>query len=277
MKRILVAIVVVAISQAVDAATDPKISIIKSLASLCSYAKDSGFPTNQELDACVKDRTPRSIFDDVSELDRIGIYKELRSAHQSGTVALDNVDEKYLHAVSKEANNDKGNWQVSVKSDPITDEQIVTMTLIADSGVGNFGDPIALTLRCANGEPDAIINWQSFMTDSAEVATRVDRNPPEILTWNSDTSKTASFYPTRPHPVRKTEYREASGGKSAGHYVVQLDASYFIKELIGGSSLVARATPYNEKPITVTWKLSGIVAASAGLRRESGVRAAAAG
>jgi type VI secretion system protein VasI len=160
------------------------------------------------------------------------------------------LDEKYKAAVASNSSNSMGKWRARSKADPITDIVIASLTLTAESGTSRLGEPVTLHLRCDDSKTEAYINWNSYMTDSAQVTTRVDKNTPQKTEWQSDTSKTVSFYPRLPHP--------------------ELDAQLFVKELTTGTTLIARATPYNEAPITAVWDLTGIMSATKDLRSSCG-------
>lgn len=183
-------------------------------------------------------------------IDDIRLHSELESksdrsspTRSSRPDSVNSLEEKYSAALASNLSNSTAKWRTSSDTDPITDVVIVRLSLTAETGTSKLGEPITLHLRCDDGRVDVYINWNDYMTDSALVTTRVDKNTPQTKMWGSDTSKTASFYPT-----------------------TQFDARQFVKELVTGTKLVARATPYNEVPITAIWDLSGVVAATEELR-----------
>ena len=222
--------------------------------------------SNADFDACVKKTHPKVIWEASSKADRYASYEALKAKYANEISSDSSLEAKYKAVVASNASTLTGKWRITSEADPITDVVIASLVLTADSGKSKMGEPITLHLRCDDGKTVTYIDWNDFMTDSAQVTTRVDKNTPQTKEWGSDTSKTASFYPNSPHPERKLEYRDGSDGRSAGNYVIQIDAQPFVKELVTGTKLIARATPYNSAPITAVWNLTGIVAATKDLR-----------
>ena len=140
---------------------------------------------------------------------------------------------------------DKGQWSVFTDTDPLYDSATVTLRNDSTEGRSSFGEPITLFLRCSNGKTEAYIDWKDFLgSDSLSVAFRVGQQEARTYLWGLSTDHEATFFP------RSVEM--------------------FINSLLNVDTFVARATPYNESPVTAVWDLSGLSEAVIPLRDACG-------
>lgn len=126
-----------------------------------------------------------------------------------------------------------GPWRLSIKSDPITDANIVTLVQNAKESSKSFKNDTLMVVRCSDSSTELYVDFDDYMTDSALVSHRIDKQQAKRELWGSSTDKTALFYPSK-------ELNER------------------IKVLLNGSKFVVRATPYNESPKTLTFDIRGI-------------------
>jgi type VI secretion system protein VasI len=120
---------------------------------------------------------------------------------------------------------------VSESSDPLDDLKTVTFILTADKGKGSYGDSVTFVVRAKETqEPEAFINWNSYLGEEAFVTSRVGDDPAEDCLWSISTDHKASFYPGEIYS--------------------------FINRLTTTNKLVARVTPYGESPITAEFDMS---------------------
>jgi type VI secretion system VasI family protein len=136
-------------------------------------------------------------------------------------------------------------WQLSQSTNPIDDSPSVVLTLPASSGRSRMGEPPTLVLRCSRNQTDVYVNWSDYMgSEEVSVTTRVGKGAARTRTWNTSTDNVATFYPGRPVE--------------------------FIKELMSVDTLVLRATPYGESPITAVFEVRGLTEKAAPLQAACG-------
>lgn len=134
--------------------------------------------------------------------------------------------------VAAEIPNPNGKWDVSISKDELTDNKTVFLSLIASSGLGKYGDPVYLIIRCQNNKTEMFINWQTFLgLDTIEAIDRVDDKKAETSYWDISTDRKASF---RRNPVPQ------------------------IKKMLDSKKYVAQVTPYSENPITAVFETDGL-------------------
>jgi hypothetical protein len=137
---------------------------------------------------------------------------------------------------------DTGQWIVNpIERDPLTDEPVASTWVFADGS-----NSIALVIRCVSrAQTEVYIFWNAYLEmESASITTRMDDDAPLTQAWPVDAPGTSSFYPT--------------------------DELVFINDLMGATRLVAKATPWNQEPITVIFPVTGIEAAVANVRSACG-------
>jgi type VI secretion system protein VasI len=142
-----------------------------------------------------------------------------------------------------------GKWQKSVQQSALTDEKTVVLRLSSDDEIrGQFGDtgPATLILRCLENTTSAYFLFNDhFLADIqgyGKVDYRLDQNTMRSANMDVSTdNKALGLW---------------SGGKSIP----------FLKAMLGHSTMVVRATPFNESSVTVTFDISGIDGAIQELR-----------
>ena len=126
----------------------------------------------------------------------------------------------------------KGDWRVSVDTNPIDDSTTVTLVLPSESGKSRWGRPINLVARCKSNTTELYINWNDYLGSEAKVTTRVGDMAANTKNWSLSTDSQATFYP-----------RGDIG---------------FLKEMMRADRLVAQVTPYNENPVTAIFDTAGM-------------------
>lgn len=142
------------------------------------------------------------------------------------------------------------NWNVSISKSPIDDSETVVLNVPAENEVrGRFRDtsrPV-LILRCMENTTSAYINFDGHhMADIqgyGDITFRVDKR--KAFTRGTDVS------------TDNSSLGLWSGGR----------AIPFIKNLLGGDSLLIQATPFSESPITVRFDISNLDEAIIPLRK----------
>lgn len=124
-----------------------------------------------------------------------------------------------------------GDWDVSVKVNPIDDSKTVTLLLLAESGKSKWNRPYALLVRCKSNETDVFIAWNEYLGREADVLTRIGSNQAITERWSMSTNNKSTFHPK---PIT------------------------FLKEMLTANKLVAQVTPYNENPATAIFNTSGL-------------------
>ncbi|MEQ8346174.1 MAG: type VI secretion system-associated protein TagO [Sneathiellaceae bacterium] len=126
-------------------------------------------------------------------------------------------------------------WKAIVKTDPLSEETIVT---IANRGASTGRRPVLLFLRCTAGKAEAFVSFDEFLGSGSRdhghlVSYRIgDDVVHEDVDWSLSTDKEAVFF------VGKI--------------------GWFIGALLKSDRFVIRTTPYNESPITATFDLAGL-------------------
>jgi type VI secretion system protein VasI len=143
-----------------------------------------------------------------------------------------------------------GKWTVRRETSRLTDKVEIFMTVESDqivpSRFGGSGSRAALLLRCQDNTT-AMTVWFGgrFMADSGgfdRVTYRIDDKPPVQGRWSASTNN------------------EHMGLWSGG---VSIPA---IKSMFGARNFLLVATPFNESPITLDFKIGGLEAAIKPLR-----------
>lgn len=120
-------------------------------------------------------------------------------------------------------------WHVTEKTDPLTDEVVVT---IMARGTSTGRRPVVFVARCTKGRTEAYVAFNDYLGDDVDgpyeegktVTYRVGTAEPRTNTWSLSTDKKAAFFPGR-------------GGE-------------FLARMLKGDRLVVQTTPYNENPVT---------------------------
>lgn len=139
-----------------------------------------------------------------------------------------NLDGNQVQPTSIEG---KGDWDVSVKVNPIDDSKTVTLILKAESGISKWNRPYGLLVRCKSNETNVFIGWNEYLGREADVLTRIGSNKAVTQRWDMSTDSKATFHPK---PIA------------------------FLKEMLTTDKLVAQVTPYNESPATAIFNTTGL-------------------
>ena len=141
---------------------------------------------------------------------------------------------------AREVDDDVGAWVIRDETNPIDDSRDVTLILVAESGKTKFGDEVVLIARCSSGEVDVYLSWHEYFSeDDAYVTERVGSQKARTRRWSLSTSNQATFSPT---PQK------------------------LLEEMLTADKFLAKATPYNENPITAIFDTTGMGNAIAPLR-----------
>jgi type VI secretion system protein VasI len=155
------------------------------------------------------------------DLDRLSCYDDF--AKQQGLAGPQTQPTKI---------SGKGNWQVSVKTNPVDDSKTVVLALRADSGKSKLGKPVTLITRCKSNTTVFYISWNDYLGRNTEVLTRVGSQDAVTKNWSLSTNSQATFHPR--------------------------GTISFIKNMMDADNLVAQITPYNESPVTAIFDTSGL-------------------
>lgn len=179
------------------------------------------------------------------------------AADGASCARIDNAGERLLcydgvfrTAVANETQTVESKWVIQTETSKIDDSKSVFLGLESDDDFpGKFGNGrrrANLTLRCMENSTSAILLFgDHFMADTngyGDVTFRVDNQP--AFTRGLDES---------------TDHM-ALGLWNGG------SAIPFIKKLFDGKTLVVRATPFSESPITATFTIAGLKEKIASLR-----------
>ena len=155
------------------------------------------------------------------DLDRLSCYDDF--AKQQGLAGPQTQPTKI---------SGKGNWQVSVKTNPVDDSKTVVLALRADSGKSKLGKPVTLITRCKSNTTVFYISWNDYLGRNTEVLTRVGSQDAVTKNWSLSTDSQATFHPR--------------------------GTISFIKNMMDADNLVAQITPYSESPVTAIFDTSGL-------------------
>lgn len=133
---------------------------------------------------------------------------------------------------------DKGEWRVSITTNPLDDSQTVVLLLDANKATSTWGDSITLVLRCKSNKTEAAVNWHEYLGSEARVTWRIGSGDAKTALWSLSTDHEATFYPSS--------------------WFTPDAVVAFIKQLLAVNQFVARVTPYNEDPITAVFDLTGL-------------------
>lgn len=144
-----------------------------------------------------------------------------------------------------------GKWQVHIDKSKIDDSTSVVASLEASQPIaGRVGRPATpwLIIRCLENVTSAYLDFGGlFMSDIqgyGKVTFRVDKQSAFVKEMDASTNNKALGLWT--------------GGS----------AIPFIKQILGGETLVVRATPFNDSARTMEFPLTGIASAVAPVRKE---------
>ena len=120
-----------------------------------------------------------------------------------------------------------GKWSARTEVSPVDDSINVYLHLDAENTIaGKFGNETrpTMTIRCKENETALYISWDTFMgSDDTDVLIRLDKEKARTMQWGISTDHGSTFH-TNSIP--------------------------FIKEMLKHEMLLARTTPYGERPVT---------------------------
>jgi type VI secretion system protein VasI len=137
-----------------------------------------------------------------------------------------------------------GKWIINSETNPVDDSKTEMLTLTADEGKSNMGQPVILAIRCKSKETHLFVAWGDYLGDKAVVLVRIGDQKATTNNWTLSSNSQATFHP--------------------GNTV------QFIKSLLEHNRLVVQVTPYNENPILAVFDISGLSEAIKPLRQTCG-------
>ena len=158
----------------------------------------------------------------------------------------------YIHGLSQKSviNNksDTGKWHEVINVDPMTDKEIVILSLNADNQIHTQYTYQSFTpslyIRCKDKKTEAYINWGTYLgLDTTQVTIRIDKQRKVTQTWGLSTDNKATFSPS---------------GYS------------FSKKILKHKKLIASTVPYGDNPVTTIFNIEGFENASKNLRKHCG-------
>lgn len=139
-------------------------------------------------------------------------------------------------------------------SDPISGQTLHTLTNRSDRGLNGRGDPIILEMTCDSTKPGDYIltlHWEDFLESSSpNVTTRLGQAPSVTERWATGRSRESSVFTGTAEGYTKAEFIET--------LVTELEN--------GNSTVVFRATPYNDAPITAVFDFTSFLEVVAPMR-----------
>jgi type VI secretion system protein VasI len=127
----------------------------------------------------------------------------------------------------------KGDWHIFIDKNPVDDTRTVHLGLQAGSEHSRGDETPLLIIRCKSNETDLYIVWHDYLGSEAYVLTRIGDEKAETKEWSLSTKSEATIYPASPIA--------------------------FIKKVMTHDQLIAEVTPYNENPVTLIFKTTGLV------------------
>ena len=121
-------------------------------------------------------------------------------------------------------------WKLQESTSAVDDSKTVYLTLDVDNQFK--GEKTTLSLRCKEGETEAIVDLETFLsTGEVKTTTRIDKEKAEIESWLISSNFKALFHPK---PME------------------------FIKSMIGHNKLLFQVTPYSKDPVEMTFSIAGL-------------------
>lgn len=131
-------------------------------------------------------------------------------------------------------------WRTSDSTNPLDDSKIVIATGESDVDLTNGTEKtIKLTIRCQSGKTEMWIAWDEYLGDDSNdvyadwkrVTVRIGKEKARTERWGISSDGVASFAPGSPQTM--------------------------LRQMAKSDKAVFQTTPYNESPITATFKLDG--------------------
>lgn len=126
-----------------------------------------------------------------------------------------------------------GNWIMTKRVDPITDQYGVSFLLLAEGAAG-FDNP-SLSIRCQRGELDVILNPDAYLgSDNDRVTVRFGTDQPTQQRWTASTDHRVLFAPGKRDKVE-----------------------LFVRSLGYFERVAFQVKPYQKGPRSMTFDLTG--------------------
>ena len=142
--------------------------------------------------------------------------------------------DQLAQATPAEAKSATGKWQLEDHTNPLDDTVDITLTLLADSGTNRSGRPFMLTAHCDSHKTQLAISWYAYLGSQASVTLRIGSGEANTSRWDVSADKQATISTV---PVQT------------------------LKDMLSADKMVAQVTPFNQKPYTAIFDLSGLEAA----------------
>lgn len=165
---------------------------------------------------------------------------------------INNKERRYecydrAEAQAGNVNREVAKFNYTSTSDPITGQTLHTLTIRSDRGLNGRGNPIILEMACDSTRPgtyDLTLRWEDFLDSSTpEVTTRLGQSASVTEEWETDRSRESSIFTDTPEGYTKDSLMET-----------------LISEIENGNATVVfRATPYNDEPITAVFDFNGFL------------------
>lgn len=143
-------------------------------------------------------------------------------------------------------------WVTETKVSKLTDEKGVYLSVSSKEPVlcrWNNRNKATLVVRCHENKTSVYLTTECHMVSSeyndyGDVTYRIDENPSKSIAMDESTDN------------------RALGLWSGGQAIP------FIKQMLGGQTMVTRFTPYNDSPVTAEFNISGLDKAIIALREQ---------
>lgn len=190
---------------------------------------------------------------DIDAQNRMGAYTGADPFFFKDGVLVMADDRRFIKYISACYGSKEEIWRSSESTNPLDDRKIVVATGEADVDLTTGTEStIKLTVRCQSGKTEMWIAWDEYLGDDSNdvfaewkrVTVRVGKEKARTERWNISTDGVASFAPGSPQAL--------------------------LRQMAKADQALFQATPYNESPITATFKLNGFVKALEPVAKQCG-------
>jgi hypothetical protein len=175
---------------------------------------------------------------------RMGAYTGAEPFFFKDGVLTTLSDRRFTKSMNACYGSKEENWRTSDSTNPLDDSKIVIATGEADVDLTTGTESnINITVRCQSGKTEMWIAWDEYLGDDSNdvysewkrVTVRVGKQKARTERWGISTDGVASFAPDPPQGL--------------------------LRQMAKSDQAVFQTTPYNESPITATFKLEGFMKA----------------